>query len=100
MLREGSYIAHMVDETVCPVLRDVGTRIRHQGHASACHGLGTYKAKALLDAWQGKEIGIAHQFRNVLAMSQNLHAWMSKHGLKFSAIGGDEVSSNEKPPGF
>src|SRR5579862_7844705 len=75
-------------QRVLHMLTYVGTRVRHEGHASAAHGLDTYEAKSLFDAWKYEHITVAHQFGNVGSMTQHSNAGVREHRGSFSAYSG------------
>src|ERR1700723_4588142 len=72
------HVSHAMHKGIFHVLAYCSCCLRNQQNASAAARLGCDERTPFFDAWQHQRVTLAHQLRDVIAMSQNTHARMSQ----------------------
>ena len=78
VLCERGDIRGSMDKSIFHVYAKFGTSVGNQGNASAAYSFRANQAKTFLDAGQNHNVALAHDFGDVLSMTQNADAGMGK----------------------
>src|SRR6202790_2750358 len=89
LLGELVHVSDRMDQRITHVAANIGASFGDEWHASATHSLHAHQAEAFLNAGQYKEIALPHQVWHIVAMTENLYAWVRKHLRKFLCVHGN-----------